>query len=445
MISITCSCRGDIWVRDRLAGREAACPTCGTTLAVPPLESVKRGMTPAACSCGEVFWSSSWQVGKVTRCPICGDAVGPSRLKSGITTVQEPGTGRPTASMPETLSTWANEGPPPPPHGEPEAARGSAAVVSGTRPPLSARGISPRALGLALAAGAIVLMGVGLIAVPRLPDLTGRGGPSVPPPNPGTTPGDGRGRISAAPIPIPESSPPLLRILVPAYFYPGGAGLQEWDRLIEAASRVPIVAIVNPESGPGTAPDRHYAAIVSRAKAAGVEVIGYVNTEYGKRPRPEIEADIDRWVRFYPDIQGIFFDAQASAAEHVHLYAALRTFVRQEIREAVSITNPGTICAEEYFARSAVDVAVVFENHEGFETFELPAWARNYQDRQFAAIPYAVKSAEHMKDDARLAVLKGIRYLYVTDDVLPNPWDRLPYYWDAEVEFVKRVNERKPL
>ena len=26
---------------------------------------------------------------------------------------------------------------------------------------------------------------------------------------------------------------------------------------------------------------------------------------------------------------------------------------------------------------------------------------------------------------------------------LPNPWDHLPPYWDAEVEAVKRVNERK--
>ena len=231
---------------------------------------------------------------------------------------------------------------------------------------------------------------------------------------------------------------------MPAYFYPGGAGLKDWNRLIEAAPRVPIVAIVNPESGPGKEANPDYAAVVSRAKAAGVKVIGYVNTEYGKRPARRSRPISTGGSEFYPDIQGIFLDAQASGAEHVDLYAALRTFVRRKIKEAVVITNPGTICAEEYFARSAVDVAVVFENHEGFETFELPPWARNYQARQFAAIPYSVKTAGQMKDAAQQAVLKGIGYFYVTDgDSMPNPWDRLPLYWDAEVEAVKRVNERK--
>ena len=422
MISIACSCTGEFWIRDRLAGREAVCPACGTTLAVPPLEGIKREMTPATCSCGEVFWSSSWQVGKVSRCPICGDAVGPSRSKSGITTIQAPETGRPAGPMPETLSTWANEGPSPP-DGEPEAARRSAAVAPPTRPPLSTRGIGARAS--ALAAGVLVLMVVGLIGVLRPPGSLGKG------------------EIPAAPIPIDPPSPPLLRILVPAYFYPGGPGLKDWNRLIEAAPRVPIVAIVNPASGPGTEAIPDYTAVVSRAKAAGVQVIGYVNTEHGKRPRPEIEADIDRWVRFYPAIQGIFFDAQASGVEHVDLYAALHASVRRKIKEAVLISNPGTICAEEYFARSVVDVAIVFEHHKDFETFELPTWAKYYPDRRFAAIPYSVKTASQMKYDAQLAVLKGFRYLYVTDGVLPNPWIRLPHYWDAEVEVVKQVNERK--
>ena len=122
------------------------------------------------------------------------------------------------------------------------------------------------------------------------------------------------------------------------------------------------------------------------AKEAEVKVIGYVNTNYGKRPRQEIEADIDRWVQFYPDIQGIFLDAQASGAEKVGLYAALRDFVRQKIKEAVVIGNPGVICDEGYFSRSAVDAALVFENKAGFDGFELPAWAPKYPTRPFAAV-----------------------------------------------------------
>ena len=440
MISMACSCRGDFWVRDRLAGRGAACPACGATLAVPPLETVKRGMTPAACSCGEVFWSSTWQLGKVSRCPICGGAVGPSRAKGGMTNIKAPETRRVASPMPQTLSTWAN-GDSPPPDAEPKPARGSTAGAPRARPHLSARRMSPQAL--ALAAGALVVVVVGIIAGLRSLGPAAEGGSPVATIDPRTQAGDREGGVSPAPTPIVAASPSLLRVLVPAYFYPAGAGLQDWNRLIEAAPRVPIVAIVNPESGPGKAPNSDYAAIVSRAKAAGAEVIGYVSTEYGTRPRPEIEADIDRWVRFYPDIRGIFLDAQASAAEHVDLYAALRTSVRRKIKEAVLITNPGTICAEDYFARSAMDVAIVFENHEGFATFELPPWARSYQARQFAAIPYSVRTEGQMKEAAQQAYMKGIGCFYVTDGALPNPWGRLPLYWDAEVDAVRRVNERK--
>ena len=48
-----------------------------------------------------------------------------------------------------------------------------------------------------------------------------------------------------------------------------------------------------------------------------------------------------------------------------------------------------------------------------------------------------------MKDAAQQAVLKGIGYFYVTDGDDAQPLGPPPPYWDAEVEAVKRVNERK--
>ena len=443
MISITCSCRGDFWVRDRLAGREAACPTCGTSLAVPPLEAVKKKMTPAACSCGEVFWSRSWQLGKVSKCPICGGAVGPSRSKSGITTLKVPETGPTAGPLPQTVSTWANDDPSRPPDGTPGAARGSTAGAPKGRPPLSAFKLSPR--NLALAAGALVVAAVAIIGGLKSLSPATQGGAPVVDTGPGTQKGDPEVGATPAPIRSAVAPTPLLKVLVPAYFYPADAGLQDWNRLIVAASRIPIVAIVNPDSGPGKEANPDYAAIVSRANAAGAEVIGYVSTDYGKRPLQQIEADIDNWVKFYPDIQGVFLDAQSSSVEHVDLYAAMRTYARQKIKEAVVIGNPGTTCVEGYFSRPAVDVAVVFENHEGFESFELPPWARSHQARQFAALPYSVRTAGRMKDAAQQAVLKGIGYLFISDGAMPNPWGHLPLYWNAQVDAVKRVNERKSL
>ena len=48
-----------------------------------------------------------------------------------------------------------------------------------------------------------------------------------------------------------------------------------------------------------------------------------------------------------------------------------------------------------------------------------------------------------MKAAARRAVLKRIGYFYATDGEMPNPWDRLPPYWEEEVEAVKRLNAGK--
>src|SRR5262245_7673217 len=120
-----------------------------------------------------------------------------------------------------------------------------------------------------------------------------------------------------------HAAPAALQLLVPAYFYPAGDGLKEWDQLIDAASRVPIVAIANPASGPGEKTDENYTRVLRRAADAGITIIGHVSTSYGKRPRPEVEADIDRWLEFYPGIKGFLFDEQASGADLIDHYMSL--------------------------------------------------------------------------------------------------------------------------
>src|SRR5689334_6275717 len=86
-----------------------------------------------------------------------------------------------------------------------------------------------------------------------------------------------RAQTSAVASGAPESA--RVRLWVPAYFYPFGDGLKEWERLIAAARDVPVVAIVNPNSGPGDHADTNYEAIIPRARSAGVIVVGYVGTQ----------------------------------------------------------------------------------------------------------------------------------------------------------------------
>jgi len=40
-----------------------------------------------------------------------------------------------------------------------------------------------------------------------------------------------------------------------------------------------------------------------------------------------------------------------------------------------------------------------------------------------------------------LAVQRNIGLVYVTDDVMPNPWDKLPTYWQEKVKYIKSINQ----
>jgi hypothetical protein len=234
-----------------------------------------------------------------------------------------------------------------------------------------------------------------------------------------------------------------LRLLVPAYFYPGGEDLVQWDRLLDSPATAATLVIVNPNSGPGTAANPDYAAVVGRARQKGVTVLGYVSTNYARRPLHKAKADVDRWVRFYPGVQGIFFDEQASEAEKVSYYGSLYEYVRKESGLSLVVTNPGTVCAEEYLARPAADIICMVEAAKDFNDYRPPPWTAHYPTRSFAALLSRIETSEQMKKCIREMGERKIGVCYVTDGRMPNPWNRLPRYWDAEVAAVQQVSERK--
>jgi len=226
---------------------------------------------------------------------------------------------------------------------------------------------------------------------------------------------------------------------VPAYIYPGGDGRKEWERLIGAASKVEIVAIANPNSGPGDGRNIDYAAIFTEASNQGITLVGYVSTDYGKRPQPEIKNDVDSWVQFYPQIRGFFFDQQPREGRDAVHFAELRDYVKRKIRDPLVITNPGVPCDEAYLAQAVSNVTCVFVNYQGFEQFELPATLKAYDPSRFAAMPYNISDVETMQRVVKDAIIKRIGYLFVSDAKPPNQWGKLPDYWEAEVDTVSRV------
>ncbi len=226
---------------------------------------------------------------------------------------------------------------------------------------------------------------------------------------------------------------------MPAYIYPGGEGRKEWQRLLDAATKAEIVAIANASSGPGKERNIEYDAIFTEAKNLGMTIVGYVSTDFGKRSQAEIKKDVDTWVGFYPQIRGFFFDQQPRESQHVARFAELRDYVKHKLRDPVVITNPGVPCDEAYLAQGVSNVTCVFVNYQGFERFELPATFKPYDPSRFAALPYNISDVETMRAFVKDAIIKRIGYIYISDAKPPNPWGKLPVYWEAEVDAVSRL------
>ncbi len=240
--------------------------------------------------------------------------------------------------------------------------------------------------------------------------------------------------------------PPALRLLVPAYFYPTpmGEGKAQWERIFNSPLARTTVVVLNINSGPGEKKNPDYAEVVDKAKGKGVTAIGYVSTKYGtKRTLQEVKSDVKRWVEFYPGIQGIFFDQQASSADQINYYASLYDYVKKECGLSLVVTNPGTSCDEEYVSRPAADVVCLVEVTRDFEGYKPPTWTSRYPADRFAALIYKTESQDQMEKQILQMREKKIGSCFITNVPDPNPWGGLPRYWDAEVEAVRRASENR--
>ena len=236
---------------------------------------------------------------------------------------------------------------------------------------------------------------------------------------------------------------PKVKLLVPAYFYPAADGLRDWNRLIAAASALDLIAIANPESGPGQKADAEYRKVIRRANEAGLKIIGYVPTHWGKRPAAEVKTDIDRWLDLYPEIQGFFIDEQASDRDEVNHYAALYAYAKQKLRDGLVVGNPGASCDHGYFEWTAADAICLADNRARDADFDraarLPPSARG----RLAVVIYNVADAREMRSRLKQAIDGNVNFLYFTDDGGDNPWDRLPTFWDEEVAALQQIAEAR--
>ena len=229
--------------------------------------------------------------------------------------------------------------------------------------------------------------------------------------------------------------------LVPAYFYPDWWNTpNNWYRMCDSmkVSGGPSTAVMNPASGPGPAANPDYQRVVDYCHARGQRVVSYVHTSYGSRPAADVIADIDATYRFYPGIDGVFLDemstSQATAPYYQALYAAIKA--KPGTRDVVG--NPGTAASTGWQLDTPVaDEIVIFEGTAAqYQRWSPPGWAMRKVASQFSHLVYATSGVSAMRQVCSSSKSRNGGYMFVTDDVLPNPWDTLPAapYWASEIQ-----------
>lgn len=222
--------------------------------------------------------------------------------------------------------------------------------------------------------------------------------------------------------------PPCQASFVPAFFPPS-----DWNR-VTVAGASPAVMILNPASGPGSGPNPEFRQAVQQAKANGSQVIGYIGTNYGQRPLWQSEQYIREYRQWY-GVRGIFLDqAPTSGTQQIGYYRALARYIHALSPGAPIWLNPGVYPDRAYL--SVASVIMVFEGpYQSYLGVHVPKWARHYPPDRFAHTVYAA-TRKDLADAVRLSRDRNAGFLYVTDNVAPNPYSALPSYWGHEAPSV---------
>jgi hypothetical protein len=225
--------------------------------------------------------------------------------------------------------------------------------------------------------------------------------------------------ISITPV---MAQPQPARVLFPFYIYPTTAIV---NQLIAANTYGNIDVILNPANGVGSSVDANYTKAFTSFKTANVGTFGYILTGWASRSLSSTKTEIDLWKTLYnPD--GIFIDEASNDENDIAYYQDLYNYITAKGMRV--FVNPGTETIEGYMGVS--DNICIYEN-DPYTQLYAPAWTLNYPASKFCVLQYGA-SATQMRATVAWALSHNVGYVYVTNDVLNNPWDSIPPYLAEE-------------
>lgn len=229
-------------------------------------------------------------------------------------------------------------------------------------------------------------------------------------------------------------------IAVPMYQYPTLGSF--WDDVTgEGAGTVPFV-ILTPANGPGTVVDPIYENEIDENNTDGIRSIGYVHTDYQVRNYDDVYQDIDDWYDMYPGIRGIFIDlVEDDTPEQLCYVAGLYNHVKNLHPSDLVILNPGTHISPDYepYGDIFMNAENTYAAYASSWSIMYPGFEDNpaYQNRFWHSI-HTVDSTDYA-DALQLTRDNNAGWVYLTDDVMPNPYQNTPSYWNTEVADVNAL------
>lgn len=215
-------------------------------------------------------------------------------------------------------------------------------------------------------------------------------------------------------------------VFFPLFTQPGSF----WDQMLEYRMEhpsLPWISVINPDNGPGKRPNPLYVQHLKDLKEAKVLVLGYVSTYWAAVPLETAKEDIRKYKEFY-NLDGIFIDEMSNLKEFVPYYKELVSYAKS-LGLNYTIGNTGTDAAPEYVG--VVDNIVISEGYGVPTLSRLAGWHADHDKSNFSYIAHSQTTV----DKVFISTAKDFAsFVYVTDDTMPNPYNKFPSYFDDLLE-----------
>ncbi|WP_193113477.1 spherulation-specific family 4 protein [Sulfurimonas marina] len=229
-----------------------------------------------------------------------------------------------------------------------------------------------------------------------------------------------------------ETEVGVKKMLVPLYSYPSLN--DSWERLIalkQKTNNLEIVAIVNQSNGDFTQPSTSYINGIDALHKAGIQVVGYIYTDYTQRPVVEVKQNIDAWTEFYKTygLEGFFFDEASRNEEDFAYYQEITQYAESKGLQ-FNILNPGTSVDPIYMEGDIASVVLIRET-----TYEKVVYKTNLnqptEHTKKAIVLYSSDEENIAQKVCAYALEHDFDYVYATDHgTTDDRWAELSSYVD---------------